>query len=384
MGADEAQRIGIDLPKLGAATERRLRELLPVAATVANPLDYTAMIWGDREALAQLILALGEDPEIGQVLIFFDQAQGLTGAAELSWRATREGIMAGAALSPVPTLVSSTLPELLDDDAAVEFAAAGVAPAAGLRTGLVCAAAGFRDGVDPARLREIAATANAISEGGRAPGRWLAEHEAKQMLRAHGVAVPQGRVVSGEREAVAALGELGGNVALKLSAAGVQHKSELGAVALGLQSADDVRRAYTRLAALGVQHDGCVLAEAMAAPGVELIIAARTDGIVPALVLGLGGIWTELLDDVAIVPLPADAERVQLALRSLRGAPLLLGARGGQSVDLDAAARLAEAIGELLVQRSLAEVECNPVLVGRSGAGAVAVDAAIRLRAQVR
>jgi acyl-CoA synthetase (NDP forming) len=342
------------------------------------------MIWGDREALAQLILALGEDPEIGQVLIFFDQAQGLTGAAELSWRATREGIMAGAALSPVPTLVSSTLPELLDDDAAVQFAAAGVAPAAGLRTGLVCVAAGFRDGVDPARLRGIAATANALAEGGRAPGRWLAEHEAKQMLRAHGVAVPQGRVVSGEREAVAALGELGGNVALKLSAAGVQHKSELGAVALGLQSADEMRRSYTRLAALAVQHDGCVLAEAMAAPGVELIIAARTDGIVPALVLGLGGIWTELLDDVTIVPLPADAERVQRALRSLRGAPLLLGARGGQSVDLDAAARLAEAIGELLVQRSLAEVECNPVLVGHSGAGAVAVDAAIRLRAQVR
>ena len=97
----------------------------------------------------------------------------------------------------------------------------------------------------------------------------------------------------------------------------------------------------------------------------------------PALVLGLGGIWTELLDDVAVVPLPASAARIERALGRLRGAPLLLGGRGGQRLDLGAAARLAEAVGELLVQRSLAVVECNPVLVGAHGA--VAVDASIRL-----
>jgi acyl-CoA synthetase (NDP forming) len=378
-GADEAERIGLELPALAPATEQRLRELLPSAATVSNPLDYTAMIWGHRQALAELVRALGEDPAIGGVLVFYDQPFGLTGAAEESWRAVREGIIAGAARSPVPTLVSSTLPELLDDESAWEFARAGVAAAAGLRTGLRCAAERSPTPADPDRLRQIAALARAVCE--RGDGRWLAEHEAKELLRAHAVAVPSGRVVSGEDDAVAALGELGGAVALKLSSAAVQHKSELGGVALGLHSADEVRTAYRPLAELAAAHDGRVLAERMAPPGAELMIAVRTDAIVPALVLALGGIWTELLDDVAIVPLPADAARIESALRSLRGAPLLLGGRGGESVDLGAAAKLAAALAALVVEHGLAEVECNPVLVGPPGQGAVAVDAAIRLRA---
>jgi len=375
--ADEAERIGLELPPLVSATEQRLRDLLPAAATVANPLDYTAMIWGDREALAELVRALGEDPAIGGVLVFYDQPYGLTGASEESWRAVREGIIAGAARSPVPTLVSSTLPELLDDESAWEFACAGVAAAAGLRTGIRCAAERSATTADPDRLRAIAALARTACE--RGDGRWLAEHEAKALLREHGIAVPSGRVVSGEDDAVAALDELGGDVALKLSSAGVQHKSELGGVAVGLHSADEVRAAYRRLAELAAAHDGCVLAERMAPPGTELIIAVRTDAIVPALVLALGGIWTELLDDVAIVPLPADVVRIESALRSLRGAPLLFGGRGGEPVDLGAAARLAADLAALLVEHGLAEVECNPVLVGPPGQGAVAVDAVVRV-----
>ena len=264
-GADVAQELGLELPELAPGTVRRLRELLPSAATVANPLDYTAMMWGDRGALAELVRTLGEDPAIGQVLVFYDQPHGLTGAPEASWRAVREAVIAGAEASPVPTLVSSTLPELLDDGAAWEFAQAGVAAAAGLRTGLRCAGARWTQRGDPARLREIAATARAVDDGSE--GDWLAEHEAKALLAAHGVAVPRGRVVSDEDDAVRALGELGGHVALKLSAASIQHKTELGAVALDLREANEVRGAYRRLAALAGAHGGSVLAEWMASPG---------------------------------------------------------------------------------------------------------------------
>ena len=142
-----------------------------------------------------------------------------------------------------------------------------------------------------------------------------------------------------------------------------------------------MREAFARIAALAADHGGEVLAERMAAPGVELLVAARTDAVVPALVLGLGGIWTELLDDVAIVPLPADAARVERALRSLRGAPVLAGGRGRTLCDIAAAARLAQRVGELLLERSLELIELNPVLV--SGSGAVVADAAIRSRPPV-
>jgi acetyl-CoA synthetase len=388
-GADEAQRLGLELPPPAPETSARLAEVLPSAATVANPLDYTAMIWGDVPALGELVRALGEDPAIGQVLVFYDQPHGLTGAPEESWRAVREGVMLGASLSPVPVMVSSTLPELLDDAAAAEFAAAGVPAAAGLRTGLRCAAALHAGAdADAGRLREIAAAARSISVTGTGTetgtaGAWLPEHEAKELLRAAGIAVPRGLAVDGEDDAVAAWRELDGPVALKLSAARVQHKTEIGGVALGLDSDGDVRRAHRAMAPLAAEHDGVVLVERMAPPGVELIVAAHTDGVVPALVVGLGGIWTELLRDVAVIPLPADCARIERAIATLRGAPLLLGGRGGRGgpgIDVAAAATLAARVGRLLLERSLATVECNPVLVGEPGGGAVAVDAAIRTR----
>ena len=378
-GADEATRRGLELPPLADATRERLRPLLPPAATIANPLDYTAMIWGDCAALGELVATVGRDPAIGQVLVFYDQPHGLVGAPQESWRAVREGIMAGAAASPVPTMVSSTLPELLDDEAAWRFAQAGVPAAAGLRTGLLCAAArSGAPGGDPRRLRAIAAAARRVAPASPGGGAWLAEHEAKQLLRAGGVDVADGRVVRDEDDAIAALSDLGGSVALKLSGAGVLHKSELAGVALNLRSEPDVRAAYRRLAALAADHDCAVLAERMAASGVELLVAARADAIVPALVIGLGGIWTELLDDVAIVPLPARAERIELAVRALRGAAVLNGGRGTAPVDLAAAARLAQRAGELLLTESLELIECNPVIVDETGA--IAVDATVRTR----
>src|SRR6185312_10809321 len=137
LGADEAARRGLELPPLAPATRRRLGELLPSAATLANPLDYTAIIWGDVGVLRDTIATVGADPAIGQVLVFYDQPPGLEGESLRSWDAVREG----ATAADVPVLVASTLPELLDDAAAWGLGQAGVAAVAGLRTGLACAAA---------------------------------------------------------------------------------------------------------------------------------------------------------------------------------------------------------------------------------------------------
>jgi acyl-CoA synthetase (NDP forming) len=304
------------------------------------------------------------------VLVFYDQPVGIEGAADRSWAAVRDGIRAGSARSPAPVLVASTLPELLDDEAAARFIEEGVPAVAGLRTGLTCAVALGRAAGDPARLREIgAAAASQLSSNGRPA---LAEHEAKDLLRAARLPVVEGRVAQSEDDAVRAVEELGAPVVLKLSAPALLHKTELGAVALDLRGADEVRAAHRRLVGLGVEG-AAVLVERMAAPGVELLVAARRDAVVPALVVGLGGMWTEVHDDVAIVPLPASPGRVERALRSLRGAPLLTGARGRPPVDIPAAAALAAGVGDVLIDRGLSLIELNPVLV--SERGAVAVDA---------
>src|SRR3954468_21605092 len=98
----------------------------------------------------------------------------------------------------------------------------------------------------------------------------------------------------------------------------------------------------------------------MAPAGVELLVAARSDAVVPCLVMALGGAWTELLDDAAIVPLPATPKRVEEAIRGLRAAPVLTGGRGRAPMDVGAAARLAAAAGELLVERGLELLALHP------------------------
>ncbi len=131
-----------------------------------------------------------------------------------------------------------------------------------------------------------------------------------------------------------------------------------------------MRAAYRRLTELDVEPAG-ILVERMAPAGVELLVSARSDAVVPCLVIALGGAWTELLDDSAIVPLPATPERVEEAIRGLRAAPVLTGGRGGVPVDVPAAARMAAAAGELLLANRLELLELNPVLVHERGATAV-------------
>jgi acetate---CoA ligase (ADP-forming) len=378
LAADECEHIGLPLPPLGEESARRLRELLPDAATVANPLDYTALIWGQADTLRDIVAIVGSDAAIDQVLVLYDQPVGLEGHPDKSWAAVRQGILTGAQASPASVMMAATLPELLDDSAAARFAAVGVPAIAGLRTGLACATALRRAAAEPTRLRDIAraAATRPGANGGRpAAARPLAEHEAKELLRGARVPVIHGRLAATEDDAVRALDELGPPVALKLSSPAIVHKTELDALALGLKSSADVRDAHRRLVALAVD-DAAVLVERMADPGLELLVAARRDGVVPALVVGLGGTWTEIHDDVAIVPLPASPERVGQALRSLRGAPLLTGGRGRAPLDLAGVAALASSVGRLLLDRGLSLIELNPVLVYERGA--VAVDAVVR------
>ena len=109
LSADEADRLGLDLPPLAPPTVETLRARLPSAATVANPLDYTAMIWGEVETLRDLIRTVGEDPAIGHVLVFYDRPPGIAGHSAESWEAVEEGILAGpeagAAVAALPGLL---------------------------------------------------------------------------------------------------------------------------------------------------------------------------------------------------------------------------------------------------------------------------------------
>jgi hypothetical protein len=118
----------------------------------------------------------------------------------------------------------------------------------------------------------------------------------------------------------------------------------------------------------------------MASPGIEMLVSATRDGVVPALVIGTGGIWTELLQDVVVLPLPTDITRVAEALGSLKSYPMLAGGRGRPRVAVEALCELATAVGNALVAERLTLVELNPVIVSETSA--VAVDAVVRRSSQ--
>jgi acyl-CoA synthetase (NDP forming) len=396
MAADLAAARGLELPELSPAACDRLGAVLPSAATVGNPLDYTSMLWDEHEALEEVAAAVSTDPAIDQLLLLFDQPRGLDPDVAEGWEAVRRALLAGAARGDAATILASTLPELLDPDTATELTEGGrVATAAGLGAAIVCAAALRTPLADPKRLREIAVAAESGRDGAAVQGRTtgtegpasggaadgasdsidgaLGEAEAKRLLAEGGLSVPDGSVAVDVAGAVDVALSVGLPVALKLSSPALLHKTEAGALALDLWTEEDVRDAAERLLGLPAAAGATLLVERMAGDGVELIFAVRRDGVVPALLLGVGGIWAEALDDVALVPLPSSPERVELALRGLRAASLLTGARGSPAVDLTAAARFGSRLGELALEHGLDLLEVNPALA--SPTGCVALDA---------
>jgi acyl-CoA synthetase (NDP forming) len=181
-------------------------------------------------------------------------------------------------------------------------------------------------------------------------------------------------------EAARSLG--GGAVVLKLDALDLPHKSDLGLVRLGLVGDDAVRAAAGELLVTGRRqeiHARGLLVEPMAASGVELIVGLRRDpSFGPAVVVGLGGVLTEVLDDVAIRLAPVDRETALAMLAELRGVRLLDGVRGGAAVDRGAVADLIVALARLGEARpGIVEVDLNPVIA--SAEGALAVDALVVL-----
>jgi acetyl-CoA synthetase len=372
VAGDRAADLGLDLPALSASATARLGELLPDAATIANPLDYTAMIWGEADLLAEIVRVVGDDPAIDQLLLCYDQPEH----ADPSWAAVRAGLLAGAAKADAASLIASTLPDLLDHDAALEFGRHGLPAIAGLRSALACARALRAPAADPVRLHEISAAARRLGAGA-ADSSWLGEGQTKRLLRDAGIAVPAGDEADEADEAAAIAERVGWPVAVKLSGPTVPHKTDVGGLALGVADQAELRAAFARLRSVPVEGAARILIERMVEPGVELLMAVRTDAVVPALIVGLGGVWTEALDDVAVVPLPASAERVESALRSLRGAPLLTGGRGKDAAVIAGAVELGARLGDFALEQGLALVELNPVIATPDGA--IAVDALSRL-----
>ena len=219
----------------------------------------------------------------------------------------------------------------------------------------------------------------------RAEGRaLLSEVEAKAMLAEFGVAVTDTRLAGSVDEAAAIAAELGYPVALKVVADEITHKTDVGGVELGIADADELREAAQRIheavaaAAPGVAPAGLSV-QPMAAPGTEVILGITQDQqFGPVLMFGLGGVFVEVLKDVAFRVVPLEPRDASEMIREIQGFPVLEGFRGAEPADLAAIERMLLQLSEFAeAHPEVAELDLNPVFARADGA--VAVDARIVL-----
>lgn len=217
----------------------------------------------------------------------------------------------------------------------------------------------------------------------------LDEPTGKQILEAAGIRVPRSAVVPAGADVRAAASGLQAPFALKVVAAGVVHKSDVGGVKLNLHTAEEAQAAAAELQhslrARGIEAQSW-LVEEMAPRGVEVVVGGSMDAeFGPLVMVGLGGILVEVLQDVAFRICPIDEADAREMLDELKGAALLAGARGGEPADIDAIVQVLLRVGGeggilLTGADELAEVDINPLIVSREAA--VAVDARFILKAR--
>ncbi|WP_183064550.1 acetate--CoA ligase family protein [Streptomyces sp. gCLA4] len=376
VAADAAEDAGLDVPELDAATQDRLRRVLWEQSSVGNPVDLAGM--GEQRPLSyadtvgELLAAEGVDAVLmtGYFGGYAASEGGLGGGAaggsvlaEGETRAAKE-IVAHLAAVPKPLVVQSMYPR---------SASCRVLAEAGVPV--------FAATEDAARAL-AAMTGRAVSDPGgavpplppaAAPLRDLGYHAVRALLADAGVPFPAAREVTDEAGLLAAAAEFEGPYVLK--ALHVLHKSDAGGVALRLADRDALLAAYRAMhGRLGAP---AYSVEAMAdlTDGVELIVGVNRDPrFGPVAMVGLGGVLTETLRDVAFALAPVPSGRAAGLLRSLRGAALLDGVRGRPALDVAAAAAVVERVTAVAAAHpEIAELEVNPLLVRPDGA--LALDA---------
>jgi acetyltransferase len=195
------------------------------------------------------------------------------------------------------------------------------------------------------------------------------------LLHRRGITVPKQALVSSAADASGRAKEIGFPVALKLIAAEVVHKTESGAVVLGLRSAEEVQAEGQKLLSKTLGKGQLLIQEMV--QGTEVLLGARTDPQYgPFLMVGLGGILVEVLKDVAIRLLPVDEREARAMLKELRGYKVLEGVRGQKPRDVEALVRAMVGLSEVFAAHRdhLSDLEINPLMVGAEGGGVAAVD----------
>jgi acetate---CoA ligase (ADP-forming) len=366
--ADLAGDLGVPFGPLGAATTRRLAEVLDPGLEPGNPLDMWGASTKAQWQLTESLAALADDPAVGAVALAVDLVTEFDGD-----RSYQLALADAARRTGKPLAVLANIPAAVDPAVAGELRAAGIPVLEGARSGLLALGHLLAHGTWPGRPQPVP-----VDTARR--DRWLRAlrsgpldaADGFRLLHDYGIAVTRALTADGAGAARAAAAEIGYPVVLKTAEPGVPHKSDAGGVVLGIRDAAALDAAYAGLAArLGPRVLVCETAE----PGIELSAGIVTDGdLGPLVVVGAGGVLVEHLADRAVALPPVDAAGARRMLSRLRVSRLLAGFRGGPPADAGAVAAAITGVSAIAAELggALAALDVNPLICGP--AGAVAVD----------
>lgn len=376
--SDAAERLGLPLPPMPKAAQATLLERLPFASPV-NPLDCTAQAVNDLDLLEEFTRAALKDGGYGGVLCFLTYVAG-------------SPLMADAIIEKLAPLRQAYPDTILavcaigEETVLQRYDKAGISVFTDPVRAVKAMDAAMRFGTFFITKRNTGNVTSipAITLKGKSPN----EAEAKTMLSKIGIANPPEVIVTDADDAAKQAAQIGFPVVMKILSADIVHKSDIGGVKIGIASARDARAAYREIIEAACKHapdaaiDGVLVAKQIEG-GVECFMGIKQDpSFGPIAAFGLGGIFVEIIKDIALRRCPFDESAARETILSIKAAAILKGARGQPAADIDALAQMLSRLSHFAANAgpNLDAIDLNPIVALAAGQGAYVLDAVIECK----
>lgn len=399
IAADLLSDYGIKLPTLSGQTQKKLKEILPEAASVVNPVDVAGGTDADPSIFADCASTILKDPNVGGLLIVglfggygirFDKS--LTFPEEEA--AHRLGKMVQKRNKPIVihSLYTSYKPHPIE---LLNYYDIPVNDSLDISCKCIAGLCEYGDTLTSYQAKtnflfnwgqKAKKTGREIIDNARKEGRSvLLEHEAKQLIKLHGAPVKGDVIATTEDEAVKLAKKIDGKIVLKIVSPDILHKSDAGGVKIDLETEDEIRTAYGKIMESAKTYNPDadirgILVSPMAASGLEVIIGTKIDDLFgPVIMYGLGGIMVEIMKDVTFWVLPISERSARKMIENTRSSVILDGVRGQDPYDKKALKKLLLICSELIESYpEILEMDLNPVILNHNGLNVV--DARIILK----
>jgi acetyltransferase len=389
LAADEAIAMGLSIPELDPATRKAIEKVIPAYGSSLNPVDVTAQVINEAGDFIKVLEIMLGNPAIDGLVIVITQIAGAPG------RQMARDIVRMSRETAKPLTVAWTTSDRLVGDNVGVLREGGVqiyrSPVRAVRAlGALMKYGDFRaKRLSRSRSTEGASISLASREKAlsllAAAEKSLTEAQGKSLLSLFGIEVTKEDVATSEEEALRIAERIGYPVALKIDSPDILHKTEAGAIRLGVPDAGELGRAYHEVLGNARSHApaariGGVLVQEMVSGGTEVIVGMKNDPqFGPTVMFGLGGIFVEIMKDVSLRVAPLSVEDALEMIREIRGYRILTGARGRPVADVRAVADTIAKVSHLALELEdeITELDINPLLVLPEGRGVRVADALI-------